>query len=574
MDPVTVHVLILTDDDGSYTREHRFGLTELVSILTTQVKPYIRFAVTTGHRSHASANNPYPKDADIQGFAFTNTSHFTPTKFDEIWFFGIANDASDTNEHHPLTEAEKEILFRFMDAGGGVFATGDHEDLGIELCGDIPRVRNMRRWQFNHAAVDSSYDNYDEGSGDSPPVLGPHRHDTLDAGHNSVYEFDDQSDDVPARIIPKIYVSGSATIVHSSCHPILCGPDGVINILPDHMHEGECQVPDDLTQVITHGSYTAHEYPRNPYNLQPVPDVIAHAVISPGHTTRLEAKDSFGGAIGNTTQSSLPDDAVLDDYYGCIAAYDGQIASVGRVVVDSTFHHFFNINLIASGSNNTSDPVKALGFNASLEGKASYEVIKAYYRNIAEWIAKPPTQIKMFKTILWNARWDSQLRMHPHRLGVSDRLGWVDYTRYGNVVRDVFRRISSPCSVTRFFYSAIDPLALLLPNWLYVLLHSPDPGPIDYSKVLVDPELIVNAVLAGIMGQIVEAFPSRAHIGHENVDQELDEAIERGVSRGLKRTAQAYRERLEESLKFVNTMEERARQSIEGAGSKRRASSE
>jgi hypothetical protein len=26
-----------------------------------------------------------------------------------------------------------------------------------------------------------------------------------------------------------------------------------------------------------------------------------------------------------------------------------------------------------------------------------------------------------------------------HRLGTSDRLKWVDYTRYGNVVRDVLR---------------------------------------------------------------------------------------------------------------------------------------
>jgi hypothetical protein len=565
MDPVTVNVLILTDDDGSYTQQHRFGLSELVSILRTQVKPYIKFAVTTAHRSKPSNTNPYPKDADIQGFDFTNPSHFKPANFDEIWFFGIANDNPDTGERHPLTEAEKEIVFRFMDSGGGVFATGDHEDLGIDLCGDIPRVRNMRRWQFNHAAVDTSYDNYDEGSGDSPPVLGPHRHDTLVAGHNTIYEFDDQSDDIPAKIIPKIYVSGSTTVVHSSPHPLLCGPSGVINILPDHMHEGECQVPGDLTQTITHGSYTAREYPPNPYNYQPIPDVIAHAVISPGHTTRLELKDSFGGAVGNTAQSSLPDDPVVDDYYGCIAAYDGQIANVGRVVVDSTFHHFFNINLIASGSNNTSDPVKSQGFNASPEGKASYEVIKAYYRNIAEWIAKPPAQMNMFKGILWNARWDSQLRMHPSRLGVSDRLDWVGYTAYGNIVLDVFARISSPCTVTRLFYTAIDPLALLLPNWLYVLLHAPDPGPIEYTKVVIDPELIVSAVFAGIMGQLIEAFPSRAQSNRENIQREMDGIIAKGIARGLERTAAAYRERLRESMKFIDTMEERSKQSIEGA---------
>ena len=48
MDPVTVQVLILTDDDGSYTQEHRFGLSELVSILRTQVKPPIKLEISSG----------------------------------------------------------------------------------------------------------------------------------------------------------------------------------------------------------------------------------------------------------------------------------------------------------------------------------------------------------------------------------------------------------------------------------------------------------------------------------------------------------------------------------------------
>jgi len=155
--------------------------------------------------------------------------------------------------------------------------------------------------------------------------------------------------------------------------------------------------------------------------------------------------------------------------------------------------------------------------------------------------------------------------MHPHRLGISDRLEWSDYIRYGNIVREVMVRISSPCSVTRLFYSAIDPLALLLPNWLYVLIHTPDPAPIEYGKVLVDPELIISAVLAGIMGQMVQAFPSRAQSNRENIAQEMDSIISKGISRGLERTTQAYRDRLNESMKFINTMQERSQQSIRGS---------
>jgi hypothetical protein len=92
--------------------------------------------------------------------------------------------------------------------------------------------------------------------------MGPHRHDTLAKGHDLAYQFDDQSDDVPQTITPRMYLGGISGLVDWRYpHPLLCGPQGVIDVLPDHMHEGECQEPEDLSGTFSVGGTTRPEYP-------------------------------------------------------------------------------------------------------------------------------------------------------------------------------------------------------------------------------------------------------------------------------------------------------------------------
>src|SRR5438093_2527534 len=73
---------------------------------------------------------------------------------------------------------------------------------------------------------------------------------------------------------------------------------------------------------------------------------------------------------------------------GIVGAYDGHRVGVGRVGVDSTWHHWFDINLIGDP---IAPPPKNLGFNASDEGRAHLQNIKAYYRNVATWLARDTT---------------------------------------------------------------------------------------------------------------------------------------------------------------------------------------
>lgn len=119
-----------------------------------------------------------------------------------------------------------------MERGGGVFATGDHYGLGSRMCGNIPRVRAMRRWfqDPNDGNPNAAPNNY--------PDLGAKRADTLmynpsyDTPNPPQYNFNDQSDNIPQTLT---FWSGSGSTLIP--HAILRGGPGGVNIssFPDHM---------------------------------------------------------------------------------------------------------------------------------------------------------------------------------------------------------------------------------------------------------------------------------------------------------------------------------------------------
>ena len=167
-----------------------------------------------------------------------------------------------------------------MNKGGGVFATGDHGTLGNSLCGAITRVRSMRRW--------------DNASGEVG-MNDPRRNDTNRPGHDAGTQFDDQSDDIPQSIQPKLYSGWLSGFWRETYpHPILCSPLGRITVLPDHPHEGECIEPSDLTQIYLDGS---QEYPAGA-----APEIIAKSSVLSGSTggTKQATQFQIFGAIFNT----------------------------------------------------------------------------------------------------------------------------------------------------------------------------------------------------------------------------------------------------------------------------------
>jgi len=284
---------VVTDSfSGGFGTSPGFHLGQVLDIINNDPWSHINFNFTKAHRQVSG------EAGVIDNFDF---SSYDLDQYSQVWLFGI-NRQSQGGE---LSDVELRHLTEFMDAGGGVFATGDHEDLGNPLAAEVPRVRSMRRWYYPNPGPN--------GEPVAPAQSGADRHDTLVGGGT-------QTDPDPQEIRPRYYfrfTGGSSVILHrvKYPHPVLCGPNGVINYLPDHMHEGLCEVPSDLSKNYTFDGVPFEEYPSKDGS-QEAPEVIAWAVNN-----------------------------VTNDEFGVLAAYDGHEVDVGRVVVDATWHHWFNINI-------------------------------------------------------------------------------------------------------------------------------------------------------------------------------------------------------------------------------------
>jgi hypothetical protein len=73
-----------------------------------------------------------------------------------------------------------------------------------------------------------------------------------------------------------------------------------------------------------------------------------------------------------------------------LAAYDGATVNVGRIVTDSSFHHFLDLNLL--GDPCSLIPAKQQGFTYSASGQAALREISAFYVSTATWLAWPERQ--------------------------------------------------------------------------------------------------------------------------------------------------------------------------------------
>ena len=125
-------------------------------------------------------------------------------------------------------------------------------------------------------------------------MTGPRRNDTNHIGHDPGSQFSDQSDDVPQTLDLVLYSApaGVLRLAHYP-HPILCGRNGRIDVFPDHPHEGECRVPDDVTGAFG----GADEYPLDANGVRIVPGGLTRVALKNGS---LVVNSSQGGGTKDT----------------------------------------------------------------------------------------------------------------------------------------------------------------------------------------------------------------------------------------------------------------------------------
>lgn len=234
--------------------------------------------------------------------------------FDQIWFFGVHQGNRDNvsgvfingGPRSELEPAEVDALKNWMrigqqngQRGGGLLLTGDHAEpvpADALLTGPAPA---SGLWSIGRALGERvpragrmrRWDGPSRGGNDSQNT------------HFANANFSDNSlqyDDMPQRLILPLVEQGKP-------HPLFFYQQGTfVEVFPDHMHEGAIRMPTDGELG------NADEWP---------------AAVRPQVVARGTDRSKGGIEVG------------------LVAAYDGDLAGVGRIVTDSTWHHYFNVNL-------------------------------------------------------------------------------------------------------------------------------------------------------------------------------------------------------------------------------------
>lgn len=544
----TVNVLLVTDGNLNFG-EGDFGLSTLIRTLLDEAPLRVRFRLTLAHlRSSVSPGDMLGGEtriaARLTDFRFDEPSHFQSDQFDEVWMFGIetnlhagsaATPAYATRRANPgrypagsLGTDELKTLSAHMHRGGGVFATGDHGSLGRALCGSITRVRSMRWWE-SHPSTSTATDEVS--------MTGPRRNDTNRRGHDAGWQFSDQSDDVPQVIDLKLY-STPINLLSSARypHPLLCGRTGRIDVLPDHPHEGECRDPASLTETFAPDGSPEYPFATGSTTQRVAPEVIAWANVPSGNS----------GSFGPTFKQ-----ATIAHSFPVISAYDGHRAGVGRVVCDSTWHHFVNVNLIGVLEGGIFDEFdthvgehgsKHDGFLSSVAGGAVLDRIRNYFTNIGVWTA-PPARHTCFHRGHW---WDLVFSDRIMEAALTDpqipleRIPADTLWSIGVHARDVFARRASQCQSRQWLIDWLIPVMPELRPWIDPWDPAFDPVKGPRPLPMLDPMPLADVALGAALVALRQAMPYPPEKLTEEHDKLAGEVIGKAVRLGLKSALADY----------------------------------
>jgi len=494
-----VKILVVTDSgSGGYSETSGFHLGQVLKIVTSDLWPHVVFEFTKAHRQTVAGSA-----ADISNFRFD--SH-NLTQYDQIWLFGINTTGPDA-----LSDKELKALSQWMDKGGGLFATGDHQNLGQAMAARVPRARVMRRWYFPNPGPN--------GEPAAPDQVGPGRHDTLVDDPATPSPVGDQSDDIPQIIRPRWYTAWGFFPFGKHVrypHPVLCGSKGPITHLPDHMHEGHCEVPSDLSKSFTFDGYKTTEFPTLNGHQQS-PEVIAWA-------------------------SSASD--TNDREFGVLGAYDGHRSGVGRVVVDATWHHWFNINL--TGFLASTDPANP-AFDPAVVPE--FEEIKSYFRNVAAWLAPKAKQ-----RCMRNGGWLILLKNNEVRMTLksNDLVTIAYYWQLGVFARDALGRLASQCQQRVWIcdlFKMLNVEALLPDPW------GPEPpNPIKGQLPAIQSADLETVALGAAIHALGTKFADEQDLQRvvDKGSEDIEALAARGAADGVAQMIQGLREGTEAALRMAD----------------------
>lgn len=411
--PPQIKILLYTDDPNGITNgEELFGLGPMRRHLLAHKPAFTDVIVEWVSRYSGKSGNAENKlDALLKD----------PKKdYDEVWIFGtfqatrkkFVSGVVRGGPESELTQPEVEVLREWMSIGsephmkgGGVLITGDHNQTLIKgtlpadpnpLCPEtstsekffglgralgrcVPRAGRLRRWEGKPT------NNPQDSFNTQVPRSG----------------FDIESqilqiDTIPQQLLlPNFDARGNPAVIGLPHPMFLYRGVSRIQYFPDHVHEGAIVLPkeEELAKI--------EDWPTG-VDVQPQPRVVARGIDKRNST-------------------------LLD----LVAAYNGDCARVGRIVADSTWHHYLRINL--------------LGFPQPSPPGTPADQIGQFYANLAIWLAP---RRKRFEMALAMFKW---LANHPVMIEEIDG----DPLNIGKAAYAALTEVAAPCEISELLDATI-----------------------------------------------------------------------------------------------------------------------
>ena len=497
----TIRVLVVADTSVETSEFGGFGVGRFIKLLRGTWLGCNRFVVDVARRDVGGFSDAGSGTAGdrYHGFRFDSESggQRVIDRYHEIFMFGFApgnDDGPDSNiDGHPLAmnDAEKAAIDGWMDQGGGVFATGDHDYLGATMCHRITRVGAMRKWT-NADGV--------------PPISGPdridaHRPDTLAERLGSAIIVGAESDATPQRIqwVP-VSDHRHGLFRYRRPHEVLCHPThGPIDVMPDHNHEGLCFTPAEIEAGDRRDEFPGSE----------LPQIIA-----------------WGNTLADPPLQHLKGDSPAK-HFPMISVYDGwKEGDAGRIVVDSTWHHWFNMNLV--------------GLEA--EDGAEWDKVARYFVNVAKWIAPKG----VYRSVCW---WDI-IVAHFSPVAIEELHPKADLLELGSVLYGHLAHIHGPCTVREFVLDWICERHPLLCGGLREQFHHPFPPQPNWTfpHIEVLERVVLGGMAFGTLG-LAKHIRSVA-LGDRSLELSIDE-VEKAASSGAEKALARFSEEVIASAEQV-----------------------
>lgn len=403
-----IKILLYTDAPDVVTREigGTFSLGRMIEHLEGHSPAFAQFEVRWLSRYRDDDRSLTNKLHDV-----LNQEAGTGEPFDQIWFFGL----HQINKKRPdlvlhggspeseLTAAEVTALTKWMEEHhGGVLVTGDHAaerpadfiandpnalcpdtkrnetflSLGRALGRCIPRGGQLRGWEGDPTSL----------AGHTFNTLVPRR--GIPSNEQGL-----QRDTLAQRITHNLFDETGQPSITGQPHPLFFYRDGLpIQFFPDHMHEGSVVLPDLSNETV---------WKRNSDGFQPAPHIVATGIdTDTGKTLNL------------------------------LAAYDGTSVSLGRIVADSSWHHYFNINLE--------------DFRFPGPPDSATDQIGQFYANLAVWLT-PIEKRQQMSTLM--VEWLASLPVTLEHSGPIPTEGIGPLLATGDAALTVLKRVASPCEI-------------------------------------------------------------------------------------------------------------------------------